>query len=86
MQSSLRIQMPVSCVRCPLEASTSPSREEGWNYMYKGLVEPVLGGEDDGTACPQPAQSGHRSGCHGNSFWDLSGTGTILGQGLCPST
>ncbi|KAH3776967.1 hypothetical protein DPMN_178401 [Dreissena polymorpha] len=47
------------------------------NGDYEGLVEPVLG---DGTACLQPAQSGHRCGRHGNSYSNISCTGTILGQ------
>ena len=48
---------------------------------YKGLVEPILVGEADGTACLQLAQSGNRYGRHGNSYSDLSSTGTILGHG-----
>ncbi len=47
--------------------------------VYQGCVEPLVGGKADGDACPQPAQSGYRFGCHGNSYSDLSGTVAILG-------
>ncbi|KAH3833290.1 hypothetical protein DPMN_106596 [Dreissena polymorpha] len=47
---------------------------------FDGLVETVHGGEDDGTTCPQTAQSVHRCGHHDNYYSDLRGAGTVLEQ------
>ncbi|KAH3832478.1 hypothetical protein DPMN_105768 [Dreissena polymorpha] len=54
--------------------------DESPDAEYEGLVEPVLGGETDGAACSQPAQSDHGCDCHGNSCSDLSGSGTNNGK------
>ncbi|KAH3883182.1 hypothetical protein DPMN_007135 [Dreissena polymorpha] len=55
----------------------SRSRTPGWIHR-NGLVEHVLIGEADGAVCPQ--LSCHRCDCQGDSYSDLSGTGTIIGQ------
>ncbi|KAH3876662.1 hypothetical protein DPMN_000510 [Dreissena polymorpha] len=73
------LQMSVSCVLCPREASRSRSRRVGWRLRV--TCEPVPVQETDGNAFLKHAQSGHRCRRHGNSYSVLSGTGTILGKG-----
>ncbi|KAH3778671.1 hypothetical protein DPMN_180141 [Dreissena polymorpha] len=52
------------CVRVKGPGLAALEKEEA----YEGIVQPELGGEADGTACQQPAQSVHRCGRHGNTY------------------
>ena len=53
---------PAFCVRSKRPCLAAVEKDWG----YDGLEVPVRGGEGYGNACPQPAQSGHRCGRHGN--------------------
>ncbi|KAH3711403.1 hypothetical protein DPMN_071072 [Dreissena polymorpha] len=53
---------------CPCEASRSRSRSVGWRLRGTGRACTWWG-----------AQSDHRCGRHGESYSDISGTGTVLG-------
>ena len=55
---------PAFCVRSKRPCLAAVEKD----WSYDGLEVPVRGGEADGNACPQPAQSGHRCGRHGNSY------------------
>ncbi|KAH3847446.1 hypothetical protein DPMN_089767 [Dreissena polymorpha] len=71
--------MPVSCILCPVKRLGLAAVEKGWRI--RGICRACTWREADGTACPKPAQSGHRCRRDDNSYSDLSGTGTILRQG-----
>ncbi|KAH3796890.1 hypothetical protein DPMN_150467 [Dreissena polymorpha] len=71
---------PAFCVRVKRPGFSAVEKDGD----YEGFVEPVLGEEADGTDCKKPTQSGHRCGCRGNLYSDLSGTGTFPWTGLLP--